>query len=139
MRADSISTSGVRPLSGWLVAASAILLFPSYASAQDAPADGERLFRARCASCHSIDAGQNRIGPTLSGVFGREAGKVEGARYSPALGSSDMVWSDQTLDTFLANPRQAVPGTTMTFALRDAAQRTAIIAFLKGQAGASAN
>ena len=138
MRADTIPTSGVRLLSGWLVAASAVLLFASYASAQDAPTDGERLFRTRCASCHSIDPGQNRIGPSLSGVFGREAGKLDGARYSPALGSSDMVWSVETLDTFLANPRQAVPGTTMTFALRDATQRTAIIAFLRDRGSAAA-
>ena len=115
------------------------VLLVSPVLAQEAPADGERLFRTRCASCHSIDPGQNRIGPSLAGVLGRAAGKVDGARYAPALGGSDMVWSDETLDTFLANPRQAVPGTTMTFALRDATQRGAIIAFLRERASAAAN
>lgn len=105
--------------------------------AQEAPADGERLFRTRCASCHSIEPGQNRIGPSLAGIFGRAAGKADGARYSPALGASDMVWSAETLDAYLTNPRQAVPGTTMTFALRDATQRGAIIAFLRDQTGAA--
>ncbi|WP_223861830.1 c-type cytochrome, partial [Geminicoccus harenae] len=43
---------------------------PSPALAQQA-ADGERLFRTRCGTCHSIEPGQNRVGPSLAGVLGR--------------------------------------------------------------------
>ena len=116
-----------------------VLVLTSSVTAQEAPADGERLFRTRCASCHSIEPGQSRIGPNLAGVFGRAAGKADGARYSPALSASDMVWSTETLNAFLTNPRQVVSGTTMTFALRDATQRTAIIAFLRERAAAAPN
>jgi len=95
-------------------------------------AEGERLFRGRCASCHSLEPGQSRIAPNLTGVFDRAAGQVAGARYSEALRNAGLVWNAEQLDTFLENPRQVVPGTTMTYSLRDAAQRQAIIAYLRG-------
>jgi cytochrome c len=92
--------------------------------------DGERLFRQRCASCHTTQAGQNRIGPHLAQLAGRQAGSVEGARYSPALRAADLAWDEATLDRFLANPRATVPGTTMTFSMPNEAQRRSIIGFL---------
>lgn len=114
--------------------ASLALLFavavPNGADAQQL--DGERLFRQRCASCHTLQAGQNRVGPHLSGIAGRTAGQVDGARYSEALRQSGTVWDAQTLDRFLTNPRQAVPGTTMNVAVPNAGERQAIVSFLMG-------
>jgi cytochrome c len=110
--------------------AAAGLLLPGAASAQQA--DGERLFRQRCGTCHSLEPGQNRTGPHLSGVIGRKAGSVEGARYSAALRESGIVWEGGTLATFLAAPRQMVPGTSMTVGVPNAAQRAAIIGYLEG-------
>jgi cytochrome c len=115
-----------------LLAFAALLGAPFPAFAQDAAA-GERAFRTRCASCHSVEPGQNRAGPSLAGVVGRKAGSVEGARYSQALRDSGITWDAQSLDGFLADPRQAVPGTSMTVRLADAAQRAAIIAYLSSQ------
>jgi cytochrome c len=106
------------------------LLLPAAASAQQA--DGERLFRQRCSACHTVDSSQNRAGPHLSGVIGRTAGSVQGARYSDAMRESGIVWDAQSLDTFLAAPRQMVQGTTMTVGLPNAEQRAAIIAYLEG-------
>lgn len=100
------------------------------ANAQNSP-DGERLYQQRCGSCHSIEPGQNRLGPHLAGVVGRTAGTVEGARYSQDMQKSTIVWDDKTLDTYLDNPRAVIPRTTMTVALRDAAQRSAIIDYLR--------
>lgn len=111
----------------------ALLLLLSVAAPSGADAqqpDGERLFRQRCASCHTLQEGQNRVGPHLSGVAGRTAGQVDGARYSEALRRSGTVWDNQALDRFLANPRQAVPGTTMTVAVPNASERLAIVSFL---------
>ncbi|WP_245319386.1 c-type cytochrome [Mesorhizobium temperatum] len=110
--------------------AAAGLLLPDAASAQQS--DGERLFRQRCGACHSLEPGQNRAGPHLSGIIGRTAGSVESARYSAALRESDIVWDGGTLDTFLAAPRQMVPGTSMTVGVPNAAQRAAIIGHLEG-------
>jgi cytochrome c len=101
--------------------------------AQEA-ADGERLLQQRCGSCHSMEAGQNRIGPSLAGIFGQPAGRVEGARYSAALRGSNLVWDEQTLDRFLANPRETVQGTTMTIGLANAEERRLVIAYLKARA-----
>lgn len=119
-----------------LLAFAALLGAPLPAAAQNAAQDaaaGERAFRTRCGTCHSLDPGQNRAGPSLAGVIGRKAGSVEGARYSQALQKSDVTWDAQSLDSFLADPRGTVPGTSMTVRLADAAQRAAIIAYLSGQ------
>jgi cytochrome c len=106
------------------------LLLSAAAAAQQA--DGERLFRQRCGTCHSMEAGQNRAGPHLSGIIGRAAGTVEGARYSTAMRGSNIVWDSQSLDSFLAAPRGMVPGTSMTLGIPNAAQRAAIISYLEG-------
>lgn len=104
------------------------LLSPS--SAQDAAA-GERLFRSRCAACHSVQSGQNRVGPHLAGIVGRQAGAVEGARYSPALRNLGTSWDSEALDRFLANPRAAVQGTTMNVGVPNAGDRADIVAYLR--------
>lgn len=103
-------------------------------AAQDA-AEGERQFRTRCASCHSTEAGQNRVGPHLSGILGRTAGAVEGARYSAAMKSSGIVWDAQRIDAYLANPRQLVPGTSMPVGLPNAGQRGQVIEYLRTLSG----
>jgi cytochrome c len=109
---------------------------------QDAPAadsaNGERLFGA-CAACHSLEAGRHLTGPSLAGVYGRKAGTAEGfRRYSDALKSSNLVWSEDTLDAWLADPKALVPGNLMAFrGIEDAQARGDIIAFLKSGAGES--
>lgn len=87
---------------------------------------------AICAGCHNVDpALGNRFGPNLYGVFGRRAGSQPGYRYSTALTQSDIVWDEQTLDTFLRNPTAMFPGTRMVNATADPARRAAVIAYLK--------
>lgn len=96
-----------------------------------AAADGERLFRQRCASCHSIETGGRGTGPSLAGVFGREAGSLTGARYSQAMQDAGLIWDEETLDSFLGDPHRTVPGTTMAVRVANQAQRAAIISFLR--------
>ncbi len=111
------------------VAAIIATFLHSVAVAQD-KGEGERLFRLRCGSCHTVQAGQDRNGPTLAGVMGRRAGTVSGARYSMAMKSVDIIWDGQSLDRFLSDPRQTVPGTTMALGLRNAEERRSIIEYL---------
>lgn len=111
-----------------LVLLSLLLLPP--ASAQDAD-EGERLFRQRCAACHTVEPGQNRAGPHLDGVIGREVGTVEAARYSAAMLALDTRWDEALLDRFLSNPRQTVPGTSMVINVPNPDQRLAIAAYLR--------
>nr|WP_306265123.1 cytochrome c family protein [Pararhizobium sp. IMCC3301] len=76
---------------------------------------GEAIFK-KCAACHAVgpDA-KNKVGPVLNGVFGREAGTVEGYKYSKAMLAAEKTWDEETLEEFLANPRKALKGTKMAF------------------------
>ncbi|MBR0645327.1 c-type cytochrome [Plastoroseomonas hellenica] len=121
---------GVRSPAQRAWALALLTLLPAAAGAQEA-GEGERLFRQRCASCHATQAGQNRGGPSLAGIAGRRAGSGEGARYSSALRESGLTWDDASLDRFLANPRQTVPGTTMAVNVPNESQRQSLIAFLR--------
>ena len=111
-------------------AIAAPVLTSGIAQAQDAAA-GERLFRQRCGSCHSVQDGQNRAGPHLFGVIGRPAASVEGARYSPALRDSGLTWDAAQIETFIANPRKMVPRTTMSVSVPNESDRAGIVAYLQ--------
>jgi cytochrome c len=96
------------------------------------PVRGEEVYDG-CKSCHSIDA--NEIGPMHRGVVGRKAGSVPGYRYSPALKSANIVWTEENLDKWLSDPDKMVPGTKMYYELDSAQDRADVIAFLKAKAG----
>jgi cytochrome c len=97
---------------------------------------GEEIY-SRCLACHALAF--DRVGPRHCGLFGRHAGSVQGFAYSPAMKRSKIVWSEKTLDRFLANPPRAIPGTTMTYAgIADARERTDLIGFLKAAGESSA-
>jgi cytochrome c len=113
------------------VATLALAIGQSIAAGAQEAGDGERQFRQRCAACHALRAGQNKAGPHLGGIIGRRAGSVEGARYSRALQDLQIAWDEATPDNFLANPRKAVPGTTMMIGVPNESLRKAIIAYLK--------
>jgi cytochrome c len=104
------------------------LVLPA-AHAQDAAAGGMAF--QQCAECHSPGTG-DAAGPGLKGVFGRRAGAKEGFGYSAAMAQSTLVWDVATLDAFLADPRKAVPGTSMTWpGDDDAKERADLIAYLR--------
>lgn len=94
-------------------------------------ANGAQVFRA-CAGCHSLEQGRNLSGPSLAGVIGRKAGSAASfLRYSAALKGSEIVWSAQTLDAWLANPAAFITGSAMPFrGLPDPKARKDVIAFL---------
>jgi cytochrome c len=96
--------------------------------------EGKLAFNNSCRTCHSVNAGDNRLGPTLNGVVGRKAGAVaEYPNYSQAMKSSGVVWDEATLDKFIAKPEAVVPNNNMKpyAGLPDADVRKQIIAFLK--------
>ncbi len=89
---------------------------------------------APCAACHTVKAGQSRLGPSLFGIVGAKKAAVPGFNYSPALKAQKGVWSEAELDAYLANPRAKVPGTRMVYAgMPDAAKRKTLIGWLKTQ------
>ncbi|MFE0759357.1 c-type cytochrome [Inquilinus sp. NPDC058860] len=117
----------------------AALALPMAARAQDAAGDaakGKQVF-AKCQACHSLDAGTNKLGPSLHGVIGRTSGSIDGFKYSDAMKNAHLTWDEATLDKYLSNPKTLVPGTKMVFpGLPKEEDRLAVIAYLK-EAGAS--
>lgn len=107
-----------------------LLCTPMAAQAADAER-GATLYEQRCVACHSLDT--SRIGPAHRGVVGRKAGGVPGFAYSPALKGSDLVWTEDSLDRWLADPQSVIPGQRMNYRVADAVARADIIAFLKRQ------
>ena len=94
---------------------------------------GKRVF-AVCRSCHSTDAGRNGLGPSLAGVVGREAGSVEGFKYSDAIKASGVTWTSENLDTWLVDSAGFIPGNRMSQLFRpgvqDDTKRADLIAYL---------
>ncbi len=86
-----------------------------------------------CRRCHSIEAGRGNTGPTLIGIWNRQAGSVEAyERYSPALRASKVVWNAQTLDKWLKDPHGYIPGSQMNNgAIEDDKDRAILIRWLE--------
>lgn len=125
----------MRPVALGLLGHFTALLFASAAAQADDAADikgAERQFRLRCSTCHSLELKHSPTGPHLVGLFGRKAGSIEGYRFSKALSDSNVIWSEETLDAFIENPRGFIPGNRMMAPpIRKPDDRAAIIRYLK--------
>jgi S-disulfanyl-L-cysteine oxidoreductase SoxD len=117
-------------------AATLALLIPvASASAEGDAAAGEKVFK-KCAACHAVGEGaRNKVGPELNDVVGRTAGTVDGFKYSKAMvaaGEGGVVWSDDSLNTYLEKPKDFIKGNRMSFAgLKKEDDRADVIAYLK--------
>ena len=93
---------------------------------------GKRLF-IMCEACHNVVKGApHKVGPNLNGVFGRKAGTEAGFVYSEAVTNSDIVWSDETIRSWLKAPNDYIPGTNMVFVgLQKEHQQDALLSYLR--------
>lgn len=94
-------------------------------------ANGKSVFR-QCAACHVADKEQNRVGPHLINILGRDIASVEGFAYSGALQGLEGEWTLEKLDGWLEAPMQYAKGTKMGFmGLKDRQARADVIAYIE--------
>ena len=116
---------------GAIVVALSFLATSGGAWAAGDASKGKRIFN-RCKACHALEEGKKRIGPSLYGLFGRTSGTAAGYSYSSAMKKAKIVWSEKTLNEYLAAPRKVVKGTKMAFpGLKKKEDRENVIAYLK--------
>jgi cytochrome c len=101
------------------------------AHADGDPIRGEQRY-ADCIACHSLERDIHGVGPSLHGVFGRQAGELADFRYSPALKRSGIIWTAETMDAFIADPQRFVPLNRMPYdGMPNEADRADLIAYLR--------
>lgn len=96
----------------------ALTMGASVAQAAGDAAAGKDVFK-ECMACHTVEAGKNRVGPSLHGVVGRKAGAVENFRYSKPMqekAAGGLEWTPDNLKAYLFAPKEVVPGGTMSYA-----------------------
>ena len=93
---------------------------------------GAKVYK-KCKTCHTLEeGGRAKLGPNLWNIYGKTAGTAEGFAYSKVMKESAIVWDDETLDAYLANPRKYMPGNRMTFVgLRKEEDRKDVLAYIK--------
>ena len=108
-----------------------LMVAATTASAQQGdPRRGEKIFE-NCRACHALGGNSSDVGPALQGVVGRKAAERDDFRYSPALRRSGIVWNAKTLDAFVADPQQVVPGNRMPYSgMPDSKERADLIAYM---------
>ncbi|WP_446831503.1 c-type cytochrome [Candidatus Foliamicus sp.] len=93
---------------------------------------GRRLY-IQCRACHTLVADGNQLlGPNLRGFLNRPAGTAPGYDYSEALLAASLDWTPETLDEWIRNPTELIPGNKMIFAgIRRPRDRADLIAWLQ--------
>src|SRR4029077_13718454 len=76
-----------------------------------------RRERSACLPCHAIGPGaENKVGPELTGLDGRQAGTAANFNYSDANKNSGIVWNEATFKDYIRSPQARIPGTKLAFA-----------------------
>lgn len=93
--------------------------------------NGKQLYHDLCDKCHKLTPGANEKGPQLLRIYGAPAAALADYKYSDVMLNSGWVWDAKTLDNYLIDAQQALPGNRMrTDGLPDAIERADIIAYL---------
>ncbi len=94
-------------------------------------AEGEKVFKKKCNLCHSEKGAEKGLGPSLKGIVGAKAGATDFKKYK-GLKGSDIVWTEDNLDKFLADPKGFLgKKSSMSGKLKKADQRAHVIAYMK--------
>jgi cytochrome c len=115
----------------WVIAALPVMLAAGPALADGDAAAGEKIF-IKCKTCHTLEAGKNKVGPSLAGLIGRKAGTAPDFNYSDAMKNSGITWDEASLNEYITDPKGRVPGNKMVFpGVKKDEDRANLIAYLK--------
>jgi cytochrome c len=97
--------------------------------------NGANVFK-KCRACHLVgEKAKHAVGPMLNNVVGREAGSAAGYNYSDnirELGQAGLVWTTESLNRYLENPKSVVPKGKMAFpGIADPKNRVDVIEYLR--------
>jgi cytochrome c len=92
-----------------------LLVLLALAAGPAAAADAEhgKVLLETCAACHSDRP--DALGPSLKGVFGRQAASLDGFRYSNPMKRANRVWDEANLRDYISNPQAKVKGNRMPY------------------------
>ena len=112
-------------------------LFASSAFAAGDAKKGKKVFN-KCKACHTVKAGKHKIGPSLAGIVGRDAGKAAGFKKYKGLKTADWKWDEAALDGWLKNPKKWLKAkngkkSAMVYKLKKEKDRANLIAYLKSK------
>ena len=107
-----------------------LLLAVSAGAAAAADAEhGKELFQT-CVACHSDRP--DALGPSLKGVVGRKSAALEDFHYSNPMKRANLVWDEDNLRAYIADPQAKVKGNRMPYGgLSDPKDVDDVIAYLK--------
>jgi len=100
---------------------------------------GKKLFKRKCATCHSVEPGVNKIGPSLAGVVGSKAGTAPGYTKYKAMKGATFTWDEEKISAWITNQKvflkankDIVGGqrTAMSAKIKRPKERAAIIKYL---------
>ncbi len=93
--------------------------------------EGEKVYAKKCKLCHSAKGVEKGLGSPLAGIVGAKAGATDFKKYK-ALKGSDIVWTEDNLDKFLADPKGFLgKKSSMSGKIKKADQRAHLIAYMK--------
>ena len=93
---------------------------------------GAALFKKKCSTCHALEPGKHKVGPSLAGIIGRKAGSTGFPKYR-ALLDADFTWDQDNISAWISDPKKFMgKPTAMTVKIKSAEDRHAIIEYLRG-------
>lgn len=106
-----------------------------------AKSKSEKLFKKKCGTCHSMEPGKHKLGPSLAGVIGRAAGTAEGFKKYKAMKGASFTWDNENMAAWITNQKDFLKAnkdivggtkTAMSAKVKKEKDRKMIIDYLNG-------